>query len=183
MPYRRALIRGFRYVVSFGRPSPDVSWITNLLGISGTLHPRHIANLSEMEIRAIVDLRQEDRDDPALLAREGIRFLHLPVRDHFPPSQEQLVEGTRWVLKQLRAGQRTLVHCKEGIGRSVVLACCVLMQDGHDLDQAMHLVSSKRWGIALNHRQTGALVEFQQRAMGEQPPFRDSAVRPVHQDI
>ncbi len=182
MPYRRALIRGFRYVVSFGRPGPDVSWITHLLAVSGTLHPRHIADLAEREVRAILDLREEDRDDPVLLARRGIHFLHLPVRDHCPPSQEQLVEGTRWVLNELRADRRTLVHCKVGIGRSVVLVCCVLMMEGYMLGQALSLVGSKRWGVALNARQKRALVEFEQRIIGERPERPGWAVRHAHQD-
>ncbi|MEE9202779.1 MAG: dual specificity protein phosphatase family protein, partial [Dehalococcoidia bacterium] len=122
---RRAFIRILRYVGSFGRPGPDLSWITNLLGVSGTLHPHHIAELARMGVRAVLDLCSEDRDNPALLAQHGIRFLHLPARDHFPPSQEQLEQGVQWVLNELQTGRRTLVHCKEGIGRSVVLACCV----------------------------------------------------------
>lgn len=179
---RRAFIRVLRYVGSFGRPGPDLSWITNLLGVSGTLHPRHIAELAGMGVSAVLDVREEDGDDPALLARHGIRFLHLPARDHTPPSQKQLFEGTRWVLNELQAGRRTLVHCKEGIGRSVVLACCVLMVGGHDLGQALNLVKSRRWGVALNASQMGAIMEFAQRMPGEGPLLPDGAVGPALQD-
>jgi hypothetical protein len=179
---RRAFIRVFRYVGSFGRPGPDLSWITNLLGVSGTLHPRHIAELARMGVRAIVDLREEGRGSPRLLARHRIRFLHLPTLDHFPPSQEQLFEGTRWVLNELQAGRRTLVHCKEGIGRSVIQACCVLMVEGFGLGQALSLVKSKRWGVALNASQMSAIMEFGQRMPGEGPLLPDGAVCPALQD-
>ncbi len=182
MPNRRAFIRVLRYVASFGRPGPDLSWITDQLAVSATLHPRHIAELAKMEVGAVLDVREEDGDDPALLARHGIRFLHLPARDHSPPSQDQLFEGTRWVLDELQAGRRTLVHCKEGIGRSVVLACCVLMVDGLDLGQALSLVNSKRWGVALNASQMGAIMEFAQRMPGQGPLLPNQAVGSALQD-
>ncbi len=179
---RRAFIRVLRYVGSFGRPGPDLSWITNLLGVSGTLHPHHIAELARMGVRAILDLRSEDRDDPALLAQHGIRFLHLPARDHSPPSQEQLKQGVRWVLDELQAGRRTVVHCKEGIGRSVVAVCCVLMVDGFEPGQALSLVKSRRWGVALNASQMSAIMQFAQRMPGEGPLLPNRTMGPALRD-
>ena len=142
MPNRRLLIRLFRSLVSDRRHTPDLSWITPGLSISGTLHPRHFERLFQLGIGAIVDLREEGKDDEELLGRYGIRLLHLPVRDHWPPSQAQLVTGTRWLADQRAEGRKTLIHCKEGVGRSVVLACCVLKHQGHDLASAMHLVKA-----------------------------------------
>jgi len=55
MSNSRLLIRCLRYVRYLGRPGPDLSWITNLLGVSGTLYPRHIAELASMGVRSIID--------------------------------------------------------------------------------------------------------------------------------
>ncbi len=176
---RRASIRVLRYVGSFGRPGPDLSWITNLLGVSGTLHPRHIAELASMGVRSIIDLREEDKDDSELLAQYGIRFLHLPSRDHCSPSQSQLLEGAWWVRKEMQARQKTVVHCKEGIGRSVAVACCALMLEGYIPAEAVHLVRSKRWGFALNASQMSAIMEFARRMPGEGPLLPDGAVGPA----
>jgi dual specificity MAP kinase phosphatase len=166
MPSRRVLVHAWQYVVSFGRPAPDLTWVTGHLAVSASLLPRHIPSLAGLGIGAIVDLRQEATDDPDLLALHGISFLHLPVRDHSPPTQEQLGLGTRWVLDQLQAGRKALVHCREGVGRSVVLASCVLMAQGHDLESAVGLIKGRRWGIALRRAQIRSLSEFHQRLRG-----------------
>jgi len=177
MPNRRLLIRSLRYALSLCRPGPDLSWITDLVGVSGTLQPRHIPALAGMGVRSIIDLCQEDRDDPELLAQHGIRFLPLPTRDHYSPSQSQLLEGARWIRDEVRAERRTVVHCKEGIGRSVAVVCCALMLRGYALAEAVRLVRSRRWGVALNARQTWGLKEFAQRLVITQRPFQPATDR------
>ena len=171
MPNRRLLIRLFRKLVPDGRHLPDLSWITPELSISGTLHPRHFESLLQTGIGAIVDLREEGKDDEELLGCYGIRLLHLPVPDHWPPSQAQLVAGTQWVADRRAEGRKALIHCKEGIGRSVVLACCVLMHEGQDLASALRLVKARRWGVALNRRQVEGLEQFAQLTKPSPRPF------------
>ena len=178
MSNRRQIIRYLRYARCLGRPGPDLSWITGLVAVSGTLQSRHIPGLAGMGVRSIIDLREEDKDDSELLAQYGIRFLHLPTRDHFSPSQSQLLEGARWVREEMLATRRTVVHCKQGIGRSVAVVCCALMLGGYTPAEAVHIVRSKRWGVALNTRQMLGLkefaqrTEFAQRVMINQWPFQ-----------
>ncbi len=177
MPNRRLLIRSLRYALSLGRPGPDLSWITDLVAVSGTLQPRHIPGLAGVGVRSIIDLREEDRDDSELLAQYGIRFLHLPTRDHFSPSQSQLLEGARWVREETQATRRTVVHCKEGVGRSVAVVCCALMLGGYIPAEAVHLVRSKRWGVALNTLQLESVREFEQQVLGRGPGPSENAHR------
>ena len=177
MPNRRLLIRLFRSLPPGGRHRADLSWVTPGLSISGTLHPRHLEWLFQLGIGAIVDLREEGKDDGELLGRYGIRLLYLPVRDHWPPSQAQLVAGTQWIADQRAEGRKALIHCKEGIGRSVVLACCTLMMDGLHANQALSLVKSKRWGVALNTRQLESVREFEQQIWGRSPGPSENAHR------
>ena len=160
MSRRRLLVSMSRILTAQGRRLPDLSWVTPSLSISGSLHPRHFEGLAQLEIGAIVDLREEGKDDEELLALHRIQFLHLPVPNYWAPSQAQLVRGTEWVGKQLAKGRKTLIHCREGVGRSVVLACCVLIRQGYDLLSARRLVKSRRWGVALNPRQVDGLEEF-----------------------
>ena len=140
-----------------------MDWITTTLCISGALRRHHIEELARIGIGAVVDLRAEGKDDEALMAQHDIRFLHLPVRDRWPPSQSQMIEGTDWIISQMDERRKTLVHCKEGIGRSVALACCVLMRQGHDLASAVRLVRARRWGVALNRRHLEGLQQFAQQ--------------------
>lgn len=164
MPNRRILIRALKYALSLGRPGPDLSWITGLVAVSGTLQSRHISDLAEMGIKSIVDLRREGADDHELLTRHSIRYLRLPTTDHHSPSQGHLMEGGRWVADEIRAGRRTLVHCKEGIGRSIGVVCCAFVLAGYSLSDAIRLVKSKRWGVALNGIQMSGLEAFEQAA-------------------
>ena len=138
-----------------------MAWVTDDLAVSGSLHPRHFGHLSSLGVTAVVDMRLEGKDDADLLARHGIDLLHVPVRNTHPATQEQLRQGTRWVLEQLQGGGKALVHCKDGIGRSVSLAACVLMSQGRDLDEALAMIRSVRWGVALRRRQMDSLREFQ----------------------
>ncbi len=156
----KSVIRAFRFIISLVKPPPDVSWITSSLAVGGTLLPRQFKGLAQMGIQSVVYLREESRDDEELLAQHGIRLLHLPVRDTWPPSQDQLLQGTDWVLGQLEAGRKTLLHCKSGVGRSIVLSCCVLMRQGYDLARAVRLVKARRRGVDLNRRQMSALEQF-----------------------
>ena len=93
MDSRKSVIRAFRFIISLVKPPPDVSWITSSLAVGGTLLPRQFKGLAQMGIQAVVDLREEGRDDERLLAQNGIRLLHLPVRDYWPPSQDQLKQA------------------------------------------------------------------------------------------
>lgn len=156
----RLFVRSFRYVMSMGSPGPDLSWITDLVGVSGTLQPRHIPALADMEVRSIIDLREEGKDDPELLAKHGIRMLHLPTTDKYSPSQSSLLAGAQWIHNEVQFKRKTVVHCKEGVGRSISVLCCALMLDGFSLEAAINLSRNKRWGVALNKHQISGLREF-----------------------
>ncbi len=160
MSNRRLLVRLIRALSSDSRRLPDLSGISSALSVSGTLHPRHFEGLRKIGIKAVVDLREEGKDDAALLESCGIRLLHLPTPDHSPPSQDQLALGSLWVTEQLASGRRTLIHCREGIGRSIVLTCCVLMLQGYDLASSLHLTKKRRWGTSLSASQLEALEQF-----------------------
>ncbi len=168
MPNRRVAIRSWKYLLTLGRPGPDLSWVTEMMAVSGTIRPGDYGWLEEQGFEAVVDLREEDRGDPELLQKNGISFLHLPTRDHFPPTQEQLLDGSQWTLERLESNQKTVIYCKEGIGRSVALAACVLMRSGHYLADALILLRAKRFGVALNLRQMEALLEFERHLLGDQ---------------
>ena len=174
---QRRLIRIFHSLSLKSRSAPDLSWITSTLSISGTLQSRHFRRLKQLQIGAIVDLREEAKDDEDLLSTFGIRLLHLPVLDHLPPSQAQLAQGTQWVSKQVADGRKVLIHCREGIGRSVVLACCVLMINGQERTSALRLVEARRRGVALSRSQAESIEQFSWQI---RPPPR--AIRDLEAD-
>jgi protein-tyrosine phosphatase len=119
---------------------PDFHWLTDHLAVGGCFPGERAADLATQHaIRAVVDLRQEDRDDERLLRKHGIDFLHLPTPDLHPASAEMLESGVRFVGDHVGRGRRVLIHCQHGIGRSALLALCVLVDQGWEpLDALRH---------------------------------------------
>ncbi len=147
-----------------GIPLPDrlnMSWITPHLAVGGRVHPDDLARLASTGITAVVDTRAEHQDDERALAGVGIRLLSLPTPDTYPLTVEQLCEGARWINAQIADGQRVLVHCEHGVGRSVLLAAAALVMGGMSASDAIRLIQRKRWQAAPNHRQVRRLQEFE----------------------
>jgi protein tyrosine phosphatase (PTP) superfamily phosphohydrolase (DUF442 family) len=145
-------------------PLPDklnMSWITNHLAVGGRVHPQDIKPLRRIGITHMVDTRSEYCDDKQALAQEQIELLHLPTRDTFPLTVEQLMQGAAWVQQRMNEGGRVLIHCEHGVGRSVLLACAVLVYGGMHAQDALELVQRKRWQAAPNYRQISRLKEFE----------------------
>ena len=110
---------------------PNFDWIDPQLAVGGRFPAERAALLaSHHGIDAVVDLRVEDRDDEQLLRSHGITLLHLPTEDMGGVDPAQLEQGVRFVCDRLDRGQRVLIHCEHGIGRSATLALCVLVTRG-----------------------------------------------------
>jgi protein-tyrosine phosphatase len=123
--------------------------------------PGDIPRLARTGITRVVDTRSEKKDDVEALAHEGIELLYLPTPDTFPLSVEQLRQGARWINEQIADGEKVLVHCEHGVGRSVLLTAAALVAGGMSATDAIELVQSKRWQAAPNHRQMVRLQEFE----------------------
>lgn len=153
-----------RVAARVGIPLPDslnMSWITPQLAVGGRIHPDDIHRLATIGITRVVDTRSEYRDDEHALAVHGIQLLHLPTPDTYPLTIEQLRDGTDWVTRQIEAGEKVLIHCEHGVGRSVLLTAAALVAGGMSADDAMALVQRGRWQAAPNHRQMLRLQEFE----------------------
>ena len=96
------------------------------------------------------ELKQLDVEKlPTTVERQGMRWLHLPIRDVSVPSAAFEKE---WAAKgqELRAilsgGGRVLVHCKGGLGRSGIVAARLLVEFGMKPEAAIALVRKHRSG-------------------------------------
>lgn len=119
---------------------PNFHWLTSDLAVGGCF-PIHRAHelASRHAITAVIDLRQEDRDDEEKLRAAGIHFLHLPTPDLQGASTAMLDEGVAFARKNIGEGRKVLIHCQHGIGRSALLALCVLVDCGwKPLDAIAH---------------------------------------------
>ena len=165
---------------SVGIPLPDrlnMSWITPYLAVGGRILPADIHRLAAAGVTRVVDTRSEHKDDEAALHAAGIELLYLPTPDTHPLSLDELATGSRWANQQIVQGQRVLVHCEHGVGRSVLLTAAVLVARGMSADQAMALIMRKRWQAAPNHRQMRRLQEFEVVTHGAQSASPQAQVK------
>lgn len=134
----------------------NLTWITPHVAIGGRLSEAEAARLGSAEgVGAVVDLRSEAVDDRALLAAQGIAFLHLPTEDHAAVTPAMLDAGVAFVAAQRAAGRRVLIHCEHGIGRSATLALAALVDGGLAPLAALTLAKDRRDRVSPSPAQYG----------------------------
>jgi hypothetical protein len=93
----------------------------------------------------------------------GLEILRFAIPDMGVPREAESQEFAifiREVVSRLEAGKTVVVHCRGGLGRTGVVAACVLVALGnHDADGAIQEVRRARRGTV----QTGEQVEFVRR--------------------
>jgi predicted protein tyrosine phosphatase len=124
---------------------PNFNWITEQLAVGGSFPVERAEHLArEHRIEAVIDLRGEAMPDKQLLRRHGITLLHLPTADMCGVEMCDLEHGIRFASEFFDKGQRVLVHCEHGIGRSATLALCLLVHLGHAPLDALALMKKRR---------------------------------------
>ncbi|HEX8568312.1 MAG TPA: dual specificity protein phosphatase family protein [Caulobacteraceae bacterium] len=150
----------------------NLSWITPELAVGGSFPAAHAEHLARtLGVSAVVDLRAEACDDEAVLRRHGLTLLHLPTEDHCAVSPEMLADGAAFVRARLDAGEKVLVHCEHGIGRSALLALCVLVDRGADPLEALRLAKDRRELISPSPAQYEAWAAWLRGRGLSPPPF------------
>ncbi|MYZ46696.1 protein-tyrosine phosphatase family protein [Propylenella binzhouense] len=150
----------------------NLSWITQSLAIGGSFAPGLVPHLGRsLGIDAVVDLRSEACDDAALLGAHGIAFLHLPTCDLRAVSQPMLDLGVAFASERLGAGGRVLLHCEHGIGRSALLALCVLVERGMSPLGALRLAKERRPVLSPSPEQYEAWAAWTRRHGMAAPDF------------
>lgn len=87
------------------------------------------------------------------MAAASMEYFHLPIRDGDVPGPdfEQAWAGAGAQLRQrLRAGEKILIHCKGGLGRTGTVAARLLVELGIDPEEAIRRVRAARPG-AIDH--------------------------------
>jgi hypothetical protein len=139
----------------------NYSEVTPQLAVGGAFRTGQIKHLQARGVTAVVDCREEAKDDPRALGGAGIELLHLPAPDRYSLSFDQLSEGARWVNERLAGGGRVFMHCEHGVGRGPLMACAVLVVQGHSAPEALRIVRAGRWQAMPNDRQLAGLLAFE----------------------
>jgi protein-tyrosine phosphatase len=117
-------------------------WITEQIAVSGTtISPGDWLELHETEgVTAILNLRSESQDD--FTSPPPVAYLWLPVEDFTTPAMEQMLIGSEFIDTAVKCGERVLIHCRLGIGRSPTMAAAYLVWTGMSVDAAIRQVEA-----------------------------------------
>ena len=114
--------------------------------------PDEIVNWRKEKIDTVVSLLTTDEEgefelhqEPARARTAAINFISLPVRDRqIPDSASEIDAAVQQLDRTLSAGRNVLIHCRQGIGRSGLLAACLLINRGASAEAALRQISDAR---------------------------------------
>lgn len=146
--------------------APDVDWIEGpwwLGKLALAARPRggdwlaeEIAVWKSAGIAAVLSLLtpEEEReldlqDERKMTEVAGLEFWSLPIEDRqVPDSDTRFGAALNQVDARLSAGRNVLLHCRQGVGRTGLVAVCLLMKHAMNLSAAIDRVSAAR-GVAV----------------------------------
>lgn len=111
-----------------------------------------VAGWKRAGVTLMVSLLEPDEESDLGLLDEatectaaGVQFLRLPVPDRgVPPNRTEFAGVVSEVVAELTRGGRVAVHCRQGIGRSALVAIAVLKALGLPTADAIARVSAAR---------------------------------------
>ena len=141
--------------------SPEIHWVTGPWPGKLAVAPRprggdwledelagwHREGVDEVLSLLTLDEEQNlDLENEAnLTKREGMNFVSFPIPDRqVPASRTALASTLEKINADLSAGRNVLIHCRQGIGRTGLVAACLLVAKGWDPATAIEHVSSSR---------------------------------------
>lgn len=100
-----------------------------------------VVSLLEREEAAQLDLIHESE----VAESQGIQFISFPIPDRgVPASAPAALVLLRSIAKALEEGRNVAVHCRQGIGRSGLIAAGALVISGIEAGKAIETVSAAR---------------------------------------
>ena len=111
-----------------------------------------IRSLKMSGVDAVVSLLEPEEiteldiaEEKSLCEANGISYLSFPVRDRNAPlSKRDALDFARMLANLLKEGRSVIIHCRQGVGRSALIAACVLVLNGVPADKAFGLIENAR---------------------------------------
>lgn len=83
--------------------------------------------------------------EASLVGARGMRFVSFPILDRqVPVSEERFVTAVESLDGELESGRNVALHCRQGIGRTGLVAACLLVARGIAPETAVHQLSDAR---------------------------------------
>ena len=84
-------------------------------------------------------------DEPECVQRSGLTFISFPIPDYsVPPSKHATRQLVDELKEQLSRGSQVGIHCRQGIGRSSLVAACVLVTAGESSGSVFEQIGTAR---------------------------------------
>jgi len=84
-------------------------------------------------------------DEAAEVRGHGLEFSSFPIPDrNVPASEARLVRILEELDRKLAGGKNVLVHCRQGVGRTGLVAACLLVKKGISPGAAIEKISAVR---------------------------------------
>ena len=107
---------------------------------------------SHARIDRVVSLLERDEEAQLELGSEaeaaascGVEFTSFPIPDRgIPPSQESAADLIRSIMETLARGGTVAVHCRQGVGRSALIAAAALVGEGREATEAIDVIRTSR---------------------------------------
>ncbi len=93
---------------------------------------------------------EEEKDldivaEAAQAKAQGMKFLSFPILDrHVPKSEGKLTQTLQKLEAELDGGRNVVLHCRQGVGRTGLVAACLLLTKGLDPESAVKRISAAR---------------------------------------
>jgi protein-tyrosine phosphatase len=140
---------------------PGPRWIDAVPGVrlalmqrptAGSGLAREISLLAAQRVDVVVSLLEQNEaselglsDEEAVCTGHGIDFLAFPIADRGVPNNLPAFSSLVELLARLLSeGKGVVVHCRAGIGRSGLVAACVLLRFGVAPEEVFAIVSEAR---------------------------------------
>lgn len=138
-----------------------LAWITSDLAISRAPMASEWPIVERAGVRGILDLREASVPDSAPTG-STLTYVHIPVEEYAAPTAEAMERATEWIAESIVRGP-VLIHCREGIGRSPLIACAALVRLGIPLSDAYELLHRARIRVVFSDQQIAAIDAFAAR--------------------
>jgi len=116
-------------------------WLEDEIKAWRTVGIETVVSLLTADEMEELGLSEENR----LSAEQGIRFVNLPIPDRgTPTSSEKASRVVSDLFREIQRGRTVAIHCRQGVGRSGMIAAALLVEQGKDPIEAIALVSCAR---------------------------------------
>jgi protein-tyrosine phosphatase len=125
---------------------PDFQFVTERVAVGGAIATvENMLLIAEAGITHVIDMQLEF-DDRTIADGTGVEVLWMQCPDDFQPKPTEMFwEGALFALAALDNPEaRVLIHCAAGVHRGPMMTLAVLGAIGHDVDEAVHMITSVR---------------------------------------